>query len=245
MNSALKELATSSIGAIKNFAMPDNDGDSKMAVPPSPAKLPPLQQRKAACTHVNVTRLYGYFTCSHCGKFSDFGWVYRCTQDYHGQLPPWEGGSLPNIMEPSPESTGVDGAMSSMEFDSSDHIENAKEVVTGNPRTALKPWVEKAIAEGHYTSEQIELIKNQRQQVEDKIKEAETSFQHHQMANKKRLSSGAARRFSHRNTSITGAGITFPTLEVAAGDPVPPSVTLKVFPDCAYRSCQSCRYVLP
>ena len=243
MASILKEFATNSIEAIRNITIMDN-GESRNNVPPSPPRLPPLQARKAACTHVKVSRIYGPdHLCSHCGKPSEFGWVYRCTQDYGGQLPPWEGGPVGNLKEPPPESTSGDGAASSMEaLTSASRVQNVQDNPPAEePEIKLKPWMEKAIAEGHYTPEEVQVLKDQRKKVLEKIKESEEAFKHHQTVSNRRLSGGAARRFSHRNTVITGLGIAFPAVQPAEEDQVPASVTLKMFPDCSYKSCQSCR----
>ena len=241
MTTTLKDLALQSLGALKNFAMAENK-DSKTGIPPSPPRFPPLNARKAACTHINVTRLYGYFPCSHCGKTSDFGWVYRCTQDYNGQLPIWEGGLIPSVTEPATGTTVGDGAISSIEaLTATGRVKHTDEK-DSNPTVALKPWMERGIAEGHYTAEQIDLVKKQRQLVQDKIKEAEIAFQKHQSA-KKRLSKEAARRHSHRNTFINGFGITIPEFPLDGEEESAqhPAVPLKVFPDCSYKSCQHCR----
>lgn len=255
MASALKDFAAQSITALKNFTMSDNK-DSKDGIPSSPSKLPPLQARKAACTHTSVTRLYGLYPCSHCGKTSEFGWVYRCTQDYDGQLPPWEGGPIPSFEEPPPENHAGDSAMARTDATASpSHIEDGGEKVPEKPNEGLKeepeepalrlkPWMEKAIAEGHYTEEQAVTLRRQRQEVLERIKESEASFHYHRTTNK-RLSGQAARRMSHRNTSINGFGITVPVVQQESEvDPAPGSaIALKMFPDCAYKSCQSCRYV--
>jgi hypothetical protein len=52
--------------------------------------MPTREQRQAACTHLNVTRLFDPFNsnkCHMCGHTSSFGWLYRCTQDYNSFLP--------------------------------------------------------------------------------------------------------------------------------------------------------------
>jgi hypothetical protein len=52
--------------------------------------MPTREQRQAACTHLNVTRLFDLLDsnkCHMCGRTSPFGWLYRCTQDYNSFLP--------------------------------------------------------------------------------------------------------------------------------------------------------------
>src|SRR5213080_4548006 len=55
------------------------------------SKMPHIeQQRQAACTHLNVTRLFDPLDshkCQMCGRSSPLGWLYRCTQDYDSFLP--------------------------------------------------------------------------------------------------------------------------------------------------------------
>lgn len=56
---------------------PDPSGSS----PLTPLKLPPIQTRRAACTHLTMGRLNGPYECMICHKPSKLGWVYSCTQD--------------------------------------------------------------------------------------------------------------------------------------------------------------------
>ena len=237
MTSVLKDLASQTIEAFKSFPMTETNGISSIVPPPPPPRPPPLQTRKAACTHLTVSRLYGGLTCSHCGKQSDFGWVYRCTQDYNGELPPWEGGPVQNFAEVEPNGIGGDGV--SLSFETvNDPKDCRQEVDSTKAPTGLKPWMEKAISEGQYTTDQIALMRHQRDTVEAKIKESEASIQYHNSLSKR---SSGSRRFSHRHTIIDGFGISIPVFPENEEAQSSPSITLKMFPDCAYRSCQSCR----
>ena len=151
---------------------------------------------------------------------------------------------MPNMKESSSESARIDGVVSAMEAltSSAPHAENVNDTPPPEePEVKLKPWMEKAVAEGHYTPEEVQALRYQRKQVLEKIKESEEAFKHHHTVSNKRLSGASARRFSHRNTVITGLGIAFPSIQPAEDDQVPPSVTLKMFPDCSYKACQSCR----
>ncbi len=56
---------------------PDPSGSS----PSTPLKLPSIQTRRAACTHLTMGRLNGKYECMICHKPSELGWVYSCTQD--------------------------------------------------------------------------------------------------------------------------------------------------------------------
>ena len=227
--------------------------EGKTEAPPSPLKVVAANVRQAMCTHTTVTRLYGNFTCSHCGKLSGLGWVYRCTQDYNGQLPEWEGGLSPKTTKEPPGPFdgavgdasrgalgGADGAHLSIESLAlaTDSVVAAKHTIS------LSPWVEKAILKGQYSQEQVQKLREQRENVKEKIKESEALNKQYQYA-KYRGSSQAARRHSHRHTIVTGFGITIPTFanenEDEGSSPQP--TALKMFPECPYRSCQSCRFV--
>ena len=39
-------------------------------------------QRRGACTHMRVERLYGPFKCPHCHLYPDLGWLWRCIDDF-------------------------------------------------------------------------------------------------------------------------------------------------------------------
>ncbi len=56
---------------------PDLSGGS----PSTPLRLPSIQTRRAACTHLTMGRLNGMYECMICHKPSELGWVYSCTQD--------------------------------------------------------------------------------------------------------------------------------------------------------------------
>ncbi|KAL8864155.1 MAG: hypothetical protein Q9174_007448, partial [Haloplaca sp. 1 TL-2023] len=53
-----------------------NDGSTS-----PPPFIPTVQNRRAACTHLTMERLYGDFQCMACHHVSPWGWVYVCTQD--------------------------------------------------------------------------------------------------------------------------------------------------------------------
>ncbi|KAL8911142.1 MAG: hypothetical protein Q9171_003633 [Xanthocarpia ochracea] len=61
--------------------IPSIDGSST----PSPV-IPSVLSRRAACTHLNMERLYGDFDCMVCHHPSRWGWVYSCTQDEQHEL---------------------------------------------------------------------------------------------------------------------------------------------------------------
>ncbi|KAL8711931.1 MAG: hypothetical protein Q9225_007021, partial [Loekoesia sp. 1 TL-2023] len=56
--------------------IPSTDGSSTA----SPL-IPSVQNRRAACTHLTMERLYGDYECMVCHRPSAWGWVYSCTQD--------------------------------------------------------------------------------------------------------------------------------------------------------------------
>ena len=68
--------------AIMPNTQPSQESPDLVSASPSiPLKLPPIQARRAACTHLTMIRLNGTQECMICHRPSDLGWVYSCTQD--------------------------------------------------------------------------------------------------------------------------------------------------------------------
>ena len=110
--------------------------------------FPPDSTRHAACTHLTMTRLFGAHRCYVCNCIPNIGWVYTCTQDHE---------SLPRPT--------TDVCASSADLDHSSAIEET------NSRAAnqLSGWIVKAMANGHYTVEQVDIINAQKRKVNETI----------------------------------------------------------------------------
>ncbi|KAL8896913.1 MAG: hypothetical protein Q9207_007482 [Kuettlingeria erythrocarpa] len=77
-------------GAVRPFAVslrdvimlhshsPISSFDGSSAAPPI---IPSVQSRRAACTHLNMERLYGDYECMVCHRPSAWEWLYSCSQD--------------------------------------------------------------------------------------------------------------------------------------------------------------------
>ena len=121
-----------------------------------------IHPRRAACTHMILTRVYGPYRCNHCNRTSPLGWVYHCSQDrsrhFYGaqdadERPIWNGlnkdldgtneTSVSGTVDTDPQGANGDGC----------HV------------VQLSAWMEQAIQEGHYTPDQIVLLRAQKQQV--------------------------------------------------------------------------------
>jgi hypothetical protein len=124
--------------------------------PPQPVhKFLSVETRRAACTHLTVARMFDTFSphkCMLCHRVPRNGYVWWCTQDHGGWLPQAEYMTLPNPAW---------------------RVSN--EVIPGED-VDLKDWMVKAIAEGHYTPDQIRLIKQQRRNVHDTINALEKAY---------------------------------------------------------------------
>ncbi|KAF7506811.1 hypothetical protein GJ744_011423 [Endocarpon pusillum] len=105
--------------------------------------MPTLEQRHAACTHLNVTRLFDPFEsnkCQMCGRTSSFGWLYRCTQDYDSFLP--------------------ESDFTCTESEASD-----SRLSDGVATSQLSQSILRGIKDGHYTTPQVHLLEAQKLQV--------------------------------------------------------------------------------
>ncbi|KAL8964675.1 MAG: hypothetical protein Q9197_006849, partial [Variospora fuerteventurae] len=133
--------------------------------------------------------------------------------------------------------------------DSEDDFDPAQDrVVEPSLTTAdLAPWIQDAIAKGHYTEAQVEKMVAQRQKVLDTVSASETHFRKTQ-SSPRRMSSRKSRALS---TSIeANAHLPFPVItEVASSttdttrQPIDRSngPRPRIFPLCRYRACQLCR----
>lgn len=190
--------------------IPSTDGTSAA----SPVIIPSVQNRRAACTHLTMERLYGDDECMVCHRPSAWGWLYSCSQD-----------------------------------DSEDDSDPAQDRVAVPSLTTadLAPWIQDAVAKGHYTEEQVEKMVAQRQKVLDTVSASEAHFLKTQPTGK-RMSSRKSRAVS---TSIeANAHLPFPVItEVASSTTDTPWQSIdriagtrpRIFPLCRYRACQLCR----
>jgi hypothetical protein len=114
-----------------------------------PTSLRPVSQRprastrRAQCTHMHVTRVYGKLPCTACGRVPSTGWLYTCTQD-----------ALDHLAEA--------GSCISAEQDMGDLVVPEEEDRWAYEGVELSAWMEKAILAGHYTPEQIDVLRVQR-----------------------------------------------------------------------------------
>lgn len=205
--------------------------DTALASPidstPLSVALPSLQTRRAACTHLTVARVYGPHCCSICHRPSRFGWLYQCTQDeqQHEEV----SATATSDLESENDSSG---------YSTSNDSINA---------TRLSPWIEKAIQEGHYTPDQIFLLRVQRQNVLQSIAAAENYMMELPELNSPpatheptiTLASKIKGLLPDRSKSEIQA-VKEPELSPAAVD-LRFASKPQMFPACKFRYCQICR----
>ena len=103
--------------------------------------------------HRPVTRLYGH-ECPRCKKIPGFVW--RCTEDYGGVLPAWEDNR-----------EGLEVDIERILHGEADLAELELETVggaggeAGDDALGLKPWMEAAIRPGHYSQEEVMILRKQ------------------------------------------------------------------------------------
>ena len=215
--------------ALKDSVMDNNRPStaSERARQSFPQKLPPIQTRRAACTHMTVDRLFGNHTCNHCGRVPRLGWVYRCTQDHGSQLPPEENTDpqMPiispgkaEIRDTGASFVGIEDAVTNEEAESSTNF------------IQLKPWMLKAIIDGWYSSQHVAILQAQRQNVKETIGSVERGIRDH---------------FVHPTTSgtpMTSFDPTIPLTTISTADhSIASNTTSRMFPNCTYKACSCCR----
>ncbi|CAF9943357.1 MAG: hypothetical protein ALECFALPRED_011135 [Alectoria fallacina] len=216
------------------------------------AKVPSFATRRAACTHLTMERLYGDFTCNVCSRFSYFGWVYCCTQDDVPQSQATRD-SISEISSPPHEhvnggekkANGVDDPCMTLPAVNEDPRLGEEDVRM--PTAELSPCIENAIKDGHYTPEQVDKLRAQKQHVVDTARAAIDHFDQSQTNN---------------NISPPQASTTLQSVDANPHLPFPvinevqePSVTgstttnvalvqqskIRMFPFCKFCACQLCR----
>lgn len=183
----------------------------------SVAAMKVSQTRRMACTHLTMGRYYGELRCPICRRDPDFGYTYLCTQD---------------------ESE----CLSSECLSDKAKIEHTKAIATDDglqvmqnqtgPYTRLSPWIERAIAKGEYTSEQIAILRAQKQKVNATIAEALCETKERGSAYMKPATRSSVDFISYQpfdDASTTSS-------------PNPKDMAeARVFPYCEFRACQTCR----
>ena len=221
--------------AARDLPPPPPEGELQSSESIQKIKIPSLNTRRAACTHVNMERLYGGFKCHNCDKVSHFDWVYSCTQDE--KIPANDVGfetlDVPSPFEPR-STDGMEEVLPSHDM----------EVQSTNPR--LNPWVENAITKGHYTPEQVQLLRAQKRTVIDNTRIILQRFEQNQTSEKN----------SPRKSKVSQSLNTVPDLPLGTthnvvqrsdiekteySAPLSAEPKLKMYPHCRYRACHYCR----
>jgi hypothetical protein len=198
-----------------------------------------VEQRRAACTHLNVTRLFdelGCQKCEMCGRTSSFGWLYRCTQDSNSFLP--------------------DSDFSPAKVESLD-ARLSEQLVTAQ----LSQDVLRGIQDGHYNSQQIRLLQAQKLRVKETIAMQEDALENHSQSylasnspssphaildNSVMIARGTPEASEHQNANASGQAVKNPTLDQNEAHSVMPCASKVTYveplvPNCHFRCCQACR----
>jgi hypothetical protein len=176
--------------------------------------------RQSICTHSSVARVFDSSelqTCDTCKKPSRLGWVYICTEDHDSFLPNHEAAGFFSASNPSV----------------------LKRVESSIETPQLNTWVTKAIADGYYTSEQIEILKEQRANVQKAVSSIATT---------PRESEEGDNPFTQLFEQLKGTHITAQADNNSVAEstksekPEKKNEALSVaIPACRYRVCPACR----
>ena len=195
-----------------------------------------------------MDRLYGIFRCNICNRPSELGWVYVCTQD--DKKP--EGAGKNPLCSPSASETQTIN-LGGMEKDikygghQPEHTEPAlDEPSFVMPTAELSPWIEKAIAEGHYTPAMIDILRAQKQHVVDVAKAAVADFDDSQGISSTSTQTSTSSESEDSNMELPAPlikdGQNPPTSSLPSANNGPfaePKLTM--FPHCKFLACQVCR----
>ncbi|MCJ1474895.1 hypothetical protein MMC13_003555 [Lambiella insularis] len=190
-----------------------------------------------------MSRLYGPYRCNHCFRTSRLGWVYNCVQDSISD--DLEGGDELEIFI---KNVIIDDEMLNPE---------ASDPYRGQPgksssSVTLTPWIEQAIVDGHYTAQQIAILRTQRLQVEECIVVAQNEYIR---GLRLKLNKSGRQPSDAPSDAVDVSNITFPNTqglssEVASQKDSPSNVNsqraqllsqVRTFRNCDYKTCQVCR----
>ena len=208
-------------------------------------KVPSLANRRAACTHLTMDRLYGNFKCNVCNRPSELGWVYSCTQD--DRIHPIQD-------SPAPPSSSLNDQLAQL-AQLEDHMKygmnspHGSNAGNGNntvlPTAELSPSVEKAIREGHYTLDQIATLRAQKQHVFNVAQAAIERFEESQ-----RSATPSPSKTTTSQSVDANPHLPFPlinevrdvlTTDTATTGRLSGVSKTRMFPYCKFRACQICR----
>ena len=234
MSVKLRDLIMESQAA-RALPPPTPEGELQSSDSTQKIKIPSLNTRRAACTHVNMERLYGGFKCHNCEKVSHFNWVYSCTQDEKISA---NDVGLGNLNVPSPF---VPRSTDGMEEVPPSHHMDAQSTT---PR--LNPWVENAITKGHYTPEQVQLLRAQKRTVIDSTRTMLQRFEQSQTSEKNSPRKSKASQSLNTGPDLplgsTHNVVQRPDIEKTEySAPLSAEPKLKMYPHCRYRACHHCR----
>ena len=111
-----------------------------------------LVERRAACTHLSLSRLYdptGTEKCQYCRQPSSFGWLYCCTQDHDKFIP--------------------DPSLSVADHNAALHVPLSAQPAARD----LSLSVRNGIKNGHYDKDQIQLLLAQKQHLKEHLESLE------------------------------------------------------------------------
>ena len=128
------------------------------------------QPRRAACTHITLTRLYGPYRCIHCHRTSRLGWVYHCTQDHDGHLSESQDTNERTVVDTLDTDLDEKSETSILDSLTIEFVEKNEDERHG---IQLSAWIEEAIKKGYYTPNQIVLLRAQKRKVNRSIIHAE------------------------------------------------------------------------
>ncbi|KAI9872382.1 MAG: hypothetical protein M1830_001706 [Pleopsidium flavum] len=163
-------------------------------------------------------------TCYVCLCVPNIGWVYTCTQEHEGAL----------RLE-----TGLDVSRASMERKAG--LQEKDDRATNQ----LSGWIVKAIEDGHYTSEQIEVLKAQKRKVNETITALEDSCSVSDGKTAVDLLPGISATLPSDDSN---PALPFPVItetpETQSTHQTPEWTAqprTKLFPDCHWKCCHACR----
>ncbi|MCJ1379954.1 hypothetical protein MMC17_003057 [Xylographa soralifera] len=186
-----------------------------------------------------MTRLYGSHVCNHCLRPSRLGWVYSCAQDHTCEI----SGAINDLADLM--------AVTTIRQQVEPNLSQSSQAIVGFSPVKLSRWIEKAILDGRYTAEQIDILRAQKRKVQAVIATVQSESLLAQQVNL----TPCCMASQPASTVIKAPNLPCPVTQVPpekaeTKEPLPVKVadTIAVslprptpIPECNYKTCQVCR----
>lgn len=193
--------------------------DTHKAGEPAPRSRTVRSRSRPSCTHMQVERLHGPYSCDACHRPSPLGWVYLCTQDFRPE-------ATTDIA--SPVDSFMDSSSPAVNMDELRALEMSKSITT-------------QIQAGGYTPEQIEIIKAQKVHVHKVLAETVLAGESSNVSDMASPNPAEAEEQAKDEEEVEEPSVSEDDDAVDKITRLVSVARLSTSPICTFKTCHSCR----